>query len=136
MSKENKLPEIMKVDAGWEDDCSGKKNFDGSIVSISTRYWPRGGGFGFITNNIDGKVEISHNVDNQIKPSAKSSVTIYWKSDESTDTPYDPGYYDITSKEFEAETEEEVKQAVELWANEQHKIITDAIINLYKHKTK
>lgn len=26
--------------AEWTDDCSGKKNFDGRIVVLSSRYWP------------------------------------------------------------------------------------------------
>lgn len=24
----------------WTNDCSGKKDFDGEIIAISTRYWP------------------------------------------------------------------------------------------------
>ena len=29
--------------ARWTDDCCGKRDFDGPIISISTRYWPAGG---------------------------------------------------------------------------------------------
>ncbi len=28
------------VVARWTDDCQGKKDFDGSVVELSTRYWP------------------------------------------------------------------------------------------------
>ena len=34
----------MNVPAKWTDDCQGKKDYDGKILCLSTRYWPRGGG--------------------------------------------------------------------------------------------
>ncbi|MEE7625397.1 hypothetical protein V3O24_04425 [Methylobacter sp. Wu8] len=30
----------MKLDITWADDCQGKKDYDGDIVAVSTRYWP------------------------------------------------------------------------------------------------
>ena len=44
--------EKLKVSARWTNDCSGKKDFDGRIVDLSTRYWPRGGGF---YTSVDGQ---------------------------------------------------------------------------------
>lgn len=29
----------------WKPDCQGKWNYDCDLVSLSCRYWPRGGGF-------------------------------------------------------------------------------------------
>jgi hypothetical protein len=29
----------------WRNDCQGKKDYDGRIVHVSSRYWPRGGGY-------------------------------------------------------------------------------------------
>lgn len=33
----------MKPAAEWTNDCCGKKDYDGKIVVVSTRYWPKGG---------------------------------------------------------------------------------------------
>lgn len=70
---------MKKVPATWEDDCQGKKDYDAELVSLSTRYWPRGGGFSAI---IDGKWE--HNEDRpDIKPSAvelKSNINFILES--------------------------------------------------------
>jgi len=30
----------MKPCAEWTDDCQGKKDYDGPIITIATRYWP------------------------------------------------------------------------------------------------
>lgn len=98
----------MKLAAEWTDDCQGKKDYDGEILSISTRYWPANGGFhifdrdrpelGFRPNEIMGK------------PSAKSSLVIRHGEED---------YFTLTEAEFEAETEAEVKAAVEAWAQAQ-----------------
>lgn len=97
------------LNAKWTDDCQGKKDFDGDILSISTRYWPRGGGIGFLTQKND-HIEISHNENQNIKPSAKSSLVLWISEDKSID---------LISQEFEADTEQEVKEAVEKWARQQ-----------------
>ena len=87
----------MKIKIEWTDDCSGKKDYDGDVVRVSTRYWPRGGGFlefgpdGFKDN--DARPEI--------KPSAKSHILF--------------GDEDLATAEFEGETEAEVKAEVEAW---------------------
>lgn len=98
----------MKLTAEWTDDCQGKKDYDGNILSISTRYWPANGGFhifdrdhpelGFRPNEIMGK------------PSAKSSLVINYGEED---------YFTLAKAEFEADTEEAVKAAVEEWAQGQ-----------------
>lgn len=51
----------MKIDAKWTPDCQGKKDYDGQILSISTRYWPSGGGFAtFSYTEPPGKPEVDH----------------------------------------------------------------------------
>ena len=35
----------LLLSAKWTNDCQGKKDYDGPILEVSTRYWPRGGGF-------------------------------------------------------------------------------------------
>jgi hypothetical protein len=85
----------------WTDDCQGKKDYDGDLVTISTRYWPRGGGIsvldatGFKTNG-----------DQSILPSAHSTI-------------YLGETVKLADREFEGETQEEVQRAVEDWAQEQ-----------------
>lgn len=94
----------LKLGVEWTDDCQGKKNYDGDILSISSRYWPRGGGFGIMTSE-----GVKHNHFQDIKPSATSSLVL------STEA----GDFEIALKGFEGETEEEVKTMVEAWAQEQ-----------------
>jgi hypothetical protein len=100
----------MKLSAQWTDDCQGKKDYDGPILSISTRYWPRGGSFlVFDSNNpqlgMQGGESRPH-----IKPSATSSLVINHGEED---------YLKLVTADFEAETEEEVKAAVEMWAQTQ-----------------
>lgn len=102
----------LTLDIAWTDDCQGKKDYDGSIVVISTRYWPRGGGFtvfntstGIFADNSDRP---------EIKPSAHCTVYL------------EDGYPDsngrtvgVLDRSFEGETFEEVKAQVEQWAQDQ-----------------
>ena len=105
---------MKKVPATWEDDCQGKKDYDAELVSLSTRYWPRGGGFSAI---IDGKWE--HNRDRPyIKPSAKSAILLRLPDNE---------YVELVAKKFEGESFEEVKKQVEQWAEEQYAKIWSAV---------
>lgn len=95
----------------WTDDCQGKKNYDGPLIRVSSRYWPRGGGFHLLVGR--NFVE-SGKIRPDIKPSAESSIML---ADETT----------IFEKKFEAETEEEVKAQVETWVEEKYEIIRQAI---------
>lgn len=104
----------MKLRAEWTDDCQGKKDYDGPIVSISTRYWPRGGGF-FAVHRQGNNVTFEENdARPEIKPSAKSALMLRFN-----DSDGDEDYLDLTSQEFEGETFEEVAAQVEAWAQEQ-----------------
>jgi len=105
---------MNKVPATWENDCQGKKDYDAELVSLSTRYWPKGGGFSAI---IDGKWEENENRPH-IKPSAKSAILLKLPDDE---------YVEVVAKEFEGESFEEIKKQVEQWAEEQYCKIWSAV---------
>lgn len=113
------MEEELKIDAEWKDDCQGKKNYDADIIFLSTRYWPRGGGF-WVFNAETGQRK---NPNMNIKPSAKSSIVIAGRDGEGIT---------VCEREFKAETEEEVKRMVEDFAAAEYKKITAAIANLYK----
>ena len=93
--------------ARWTDDCAGKKNFDGDVLSISTRYWPAGGGF-FISKG--GKLRPSIEVCPDIKPSATAALMLRLAGGR---------YIAIVAQAFKADTPEEVFAAVEVWATAQ-----------------
>jgi|ERR1051326_527863 hypothetical protein len=103
----------LRLDAKWTDDCQGKKDYDGPILSISTRYWPRGGSALIFDSN---RPELGlHKPDRpDIKPSATSSLVINY-----SDADGDSDYLKLIEKDFEAETQEEVQAQVEAWAQEQ-----------------
>jgi hypothetical protein len=110
-----------QIPAQWTDDCQGKKDFDGHLVSISSRYWPRGGsavifqGSTFVSDGSDPARQ------KRIPPSAKSSIVIRVGPEQYEDT------IDLIDAEFTAETEEEVKQQVEAWAAIQYARVIAAL---------
>lgn len=114
----------LKVPAKWTDDCQGKKDFDGDLVTLSTRYWPRGGGFTILLH--DGRAGVTEFQENdtrpEIRPSAHSSIYIGSRANE---------YYDeseqLIEAEFAADTQEEVQRQVEEWAAQQFARIADAL---------
>jgi hypothetical protein len=83
--------------ARWTDDCQGKKDYDGRLLDISTRYWPG-------SYRTDGR------------PSAAASILIRHGE------PGESGYSDyITWREadFDGDTEQDVRGQVEAWVAEQ-----------------
>ena len=101
----------MKLDAKWTQDCQGKQDYDAELVSLSTRYWPRGGGF-FSFNTATGGFK--ENKDRpELLPSAHASILIQGER--------------IVEADFEAETEGEVKARVEAWAQEKFYLIERAL---------
>lgn len=101
-----------RVPAEWTDDCQGKKDYDGDLVRLSTRYWPRGGGFDIFSRESGWS-----NGSPDIKPSATSEIFICTAGIDLT----------LAKKEFEAETEAEVKSQVEEWADRQYQRIVRAL---------
>lgn len=103
----------MKLGAEWTDDCQGKKDFDGDILSISTRYWPAGGGFSAI---IPGRGWVD-NPCPDVKPSAKCSLILRHKDD----------YITLASKEFEGESFDAIKGQVEEYAQAEFSKLVDLL---------
>lgn len=99
--------------AMWTDDCQGKKDYDGRLLSISTRYWPRGGGFHVLTG---GQFLSSEEVSPEVKPSAKAAIHFNFGT---PNVPDGFGDYVVWKEQrFEADTEAEVKAQVEAWVRE------------------
>ena len=101
----------MKLAAEWKPDCQGKQDFDGEILVLSTRYWPRGGGYMLLRNDGNGVRFEENAARSHMPPSAHSSLLL-------RDADNDDGVT-LVEAEFEAETEAEVKAQVEAWAAEQ-----------------
>lgn len=112
----------LKIPAKWTLDCQGKQDFDGTLVRLSTRYWPRGGGF-TIMERVDGHIRLEENDERpHIRPSAHATIYLGDTADE---------YYDDAQKlcdiEAEADTEAEVKAKIEAWVAEQYERIGNAL---------
>lgn len=112
----------MKLAAEWTNDCQGKKDYDGEICVVSTRYWPRGGGFSLF----DGK-EFSTNSDKTIKPSANCTIGIRMP---------DTDVLSLIEKAFEGETFEEVAAQVESWAQQQYERVVAALKAEFSQSTR
>jgi hypothetical protein len=64
----------MKPKIAWSPDCSGKQDYDGNILSVTTRYWPAGGGYHiFDTSRAAEGLRPSNDGS---PPSAKASIII------------------------------------------------------------
>lgn len=113
------MNEILEVPAKWINDCQGKKDFDGNLVSVSSRYWPRGGGFHAL-DTATGDL-VGNEARPEIKPSAHTSILLYHGDPESSD------YETLAQASFEADTEEAVKALVETWAATQYSRIVVAL---------
>lgn len=109
------LPAVLPINAEWRDDCQGKKDYDGEILRISTRYWGS-------RRRVDGTLT---------KPSAKSSLMLSYRANDELPT-YDPGYTDLVEQEFEAETEAEVKAQVEAWAQQKMNEVVRLLIDKFQ----
>lgn len=100
--------DLLTPHAAWTPDCGGKQDYDGEIISVSTRYWPA-----------------SKSSDN--RPSAHAAihlntgpVTVHWPGPR-----YDGGNYRVWREHhFTASTETRVKEMVEAWVTTQlHEIV-------------
>lgn len=103
----------MKLAAKWTPDCGGKKDYDGDILSVSTRYWPEDGGFYVLTDERGFRKN-----DILSKPSAHSSL-VFWNGEHGTRKDTGGDYVVLVDAEFEGETFDEVARQVEKWAQQQ-----------------
>lgn len=96
--------------ARWTNDCQGKQDYDGRLISISTRYYPGPGGGGFL---VFGDGQPMREVPYGDKPSAQASILLNHGPSEEGDG--GGNYMVLASEEFSGETEAEVKAKVESW---------------------
>lgn len=101
--------------AKWTPDCQGKWDYDGPLISISCRYWPRGGGFW-----VFGGGQLP-----EILPSAVASIHLNHGTPDEND---DSDYSELAKQEFEADTEAEVKAQVEAWVAEKVQQVYAAVL--------
>ena len=106
--------------AQWSDDCQGKKDYDGPLVSVSTRYWPRGGGFSTFDTATGEWTENDSRP--HICPRAVSKIVLNLKDDDRTV---------LAVHEFQAESEADVKDQVESWVQGQFAEIVKSLEVLY-----
>lgn len=93
--------------ARWSDDCQGKKDYDGRLISISTRYWP------------DYTANASIHID-------------YGEPDQ-----YGFGdYQELADINFKGNSETDTKEQVEKWVDEQFNFITQTLIDAYQNPHK
>ena len=94
----------MKLEIKWTDDCQGKKDYDGDIVAVSTRYWPKS----YQSNS---------------KVSAKCNIIL------SDGFPHHNGEIEcLVSAVFEGDSFPEVSAQVELWAQNQMDRVSSVLL--------
>ena len=120
----------MKPAARWTPDCQGNWDYDGRLISISTRYWPAGGGF-HIYDPKQAKRGLHPSSEDfpEIKPSANAAIHI--NCGEPDENGFNSPYAHLVEKEFEADTEQEVKADVEKWVAEQYARIVKCLMAEY-----
>ena len=92
--------------AKWTPDCNGKQDYDGRLLSISTRYWPAW-----------------KSSDN--RPSANAAIHV----DHGIPHPEEEfaDYSVLAEAEFSADTETEVKAQVEEWVRRECREVLDRL---------
>ena len=74
----------------WTPDCSGKQDYDGQFVFVSTRYWPP---YQYSAKHSAKASVLMHNADRRSEPKV------------------------LAEQEFSGDSEAEVKRNVELWVD-------------------
>lgn len=111
--------EPLKHHAAWTDDCQGKKDYDGEAVGISTRYWP---GYHTMFNTAEPQKGFQ-----RVKtggPHAHSALVIRHAPIEGEEY---SEWLTLVEKDFEGQTEADVKRQVEAWVQEQFERMTRAL---------
>ena len=111
--QEIKISELS-LDAEWKDDCQGKKDFDGNILLLSTRFYS----------------ESYHLRWPAKRKMASAASGLYFAAkinDESE-------WITLYKKEFEGATDSEVKKAVEDWTKSVFQEISQVVIDHFKSK--
>jgi hypothetical protein len=96
----------MKVPAEWSDDCGGKKNFDGDLVSVCVTCFPGGRGG---------------------SSTASASILLLQGNDEDDDV-------DLVRQEFTGQTQEEAQRQVEVWVQAKYEEIAKLLMDHFQAK--
>lgn len=105
----------LKPNVKWTNDCQGKKDYDGPLVSVSSRYWPSH------PEQLEGKHWNELTAENELairpyekdgRPSAIASIVLDLEGEGGN-------YLTWREQEFKADTQEDVKRLVEEWVQEQ-----------------
>lgn len=122
--------EKLKLFANWTNDCSGKKDYDGRVLTVSTRYWPAGGS----TLMFDPATpELGlHKFDDGSACSAKSSLLLWYKRKVDASDAEIEDYVILTEKDFEGSSFEAVASQVEQWAEEQYQNVVKWLLHNFK----
>lgn len=102
--------------AKWALDCQGKQDLDGEIICFSSRYWPSRD-----YTPLGGAIT---------KPCANCTIEIVINDEDGK-----RNTICIGAKEFEADTETQVKHDLEQWLRAEHKRIIQHVLELYKNNT-
>lgn len=101
----------------WTNDCQGKKDYDGSIISFSSRYYPgRESGEGFDVFDSATRQWTKHPYGE--RPSAVSSIGLIDS---------DGDYISLVEEKFEGDSQAEVQAAVEKWVAENSERVVNAV---------
>lgn len=103
-------PEALKAE--WRNDCQGKKDYDATLLKLSSRFYPRGGGFSMLDTSSGHWEENCERP--EIKPSASASILMQGTT--------------IAEAEFTADTEEEVMRLVEEWGEASFKLVQASLL--------
>jgi len=106
-----------KLECEWTPDCQGKWDYDADLVRVSSRYWPRCGGFMAMYRDDTGVRVEDNDARPEIRPSARASILLQEQP--------------VAEASFEGDTEAEVKAQVEAWAQAQFERIAQAVRALY-----
>lgn len=107
----------MKLNIAWTSDCQGKKDYDGDVVAISTRYWP-----GPVTVFDTSKPEKGLHEEPGGQPRAHCSIVLL---DGATD--HEGTTETLAEMKFVGGSFREVSRQVEAWAQEQMDRIATAL---------
>lgn len=109
------------VVAEWKDDCQGKKDFDGAVVVLSTRYWPppSSGHGSTLLRREHGAVTVETLPYGEQASAHAAIALVQGKHGD---------FLALTDEHFYAPTEAEVKAAVEAWAKLQAARVWRAVI--------
>lgn len=106
---------MKNVNAEWTDDCQGKRDYDGPVISISSRFYPgAASGKGAMCFTLEGAKLTESVIPYGDRPSAVSAVVLNIG---------DQDCIALKEEKFEADTDAQVFAMVEAWAEQQHDAI-------------